>query len=1275
MYATPVLPCQLEGLAERMPSLAAASPKRTSLLPGMRIGRRLSIAFMITAMLAGAGVGLTNYLIAREALLAETRERLLALALSRRAAIVGFLRSMESDVRSMSQNPWLKGVLLEFSFAWRRLDGAQAHLSRHYRSDAPDNRDGRLDDAGDSSPYSDVHSRSHSHLADFVDDRGYADLFLVDSDGNVVYSTQKNTDFAVNLVVGPLAESSLGQAFRDVTRQRRAGRIQLIDFRPYEADGGRPAAFLAAPIMEGRRSFLGALILRLPIDRFSAVTNVAAGLGSRGDVVLIGQDGLLRSNSRLSEDPTVLAVRLSDPAILRGLTGETGVDTVMRQDLATGLDERALAAYVPVAFGWNAWVVVASRPMDEILAPIHRMGLLSLYGGAGILGLILLASIGVARGITSPIANITSVMLRLARGETSAQVPHLERTDEIGEMAGALEVFKQNSERIARLREQVEQERRLLALTFNTMEQGIALFDIEKTIRVFNQRFVALLNLDADLVSVGADRNTLLAAQLPQTIPHRRKADRVIPLLSIGTDLFDVDLIDQTEQIRRSTAGRYVAIQTVPLDDGGHVQVYSDFSQRIRQEYALQAAKEDAEQAARAKAAFLATMSHEIRTPMNGVMSMATLLSQSDLSDDQEGMVTVIRQSASALLTIINDILDFSKIEAGRLTIEEIEMSLAETVESVGDLLALRAEEKTLEFLIDLDPLLPDRILGDPTRLRQVLFNLAGNAIKFTESGRVSIQVREAYAEDRTSNPAALADRLRFQVMDTGIGLTAEQCNRLFKPFTQADESTARKYGGTGLGLSICHGLCELMGGRIGVTSSPGRGSTFWFELPFRPAGATAAAQPETDITDATVLLLGHSAETAAVLQRYLAPGFAGRCVVAPDVERAMAQTRDNGDGMPQTFDVILVDAHCVDSSLERLKMTLDNGGHPPRFVLTSARSLASSMMEATRIGFMAILTYPVRRNRLWRVIAAAMGRVSLDRQSRVTGHLTVTYRPPPIEEARIAGALVLVAEDNHTNQVVLQRVLNRLGYAHEFADNGREALEKYDAGTYGLLLTDFHMPEMDGFELTRAVRSREARNGGDRLPIIALTADALPGTQDRCLQAGMDGYLSKPIDIDALTEVLETWLPKAQTLRVPADPTGTQQPVANTATAGESGQATPLSIDPDIFDPARLTETFGAFDHDARAFLADFLHRAEALVDEISANLTTGDVMRAKKAAHAIKGSARSVGAERLGRLGGDLQTAIEHDDHDTAEVVAELLPMTLEELQAAVAPLVATT
>ncbi len=670
------------------------------------------------------------------------------------------------------------------------------------------------------------------------------------------------------------------------------------------------------------------------------------------------------------------------------------------------------------------------------------------------------------------------------------------------------------------------------------------------------------------------------------------------------------------------------AVTLVRLSEGGSLRLSTiiDLTEVKAAQAAIVAAKDAAEQAEATKSAFLATMSHEIRTPMNGVMSMAEMLDQTDLDEDQRGMLQVVRSSADALLTIINDILDVSKIEAGKMTLEDVEMSPASIIEDVAQLLAGRAQEKKIAIYPEIDASLPAAMLGDPTRIRQIVVNLAGNALKFTETGFVRVRAG-----------LGTTSRLRIDVTDTGIGLTAEQCSRLFQPFMQADSSTARKFGGTGLGLSICRRLVELMGGEIGVDSTFGSGSTFWFEIPLR--ALALPSKPEVAIDDLQILLAGFSKEQARILESYVEAAGARPPVfcVRPDdaVERLRAD--------PALAPIVVLPTYPAEGSggLQIARVIRELPFRDKTAVcLIVPSTLISSASAAAQTGFIATTSEPVRRDRFWRMLAVAAGRATAERRARPASQDT-RYVAPPAEVAAEKGAMILVAEDNRTNQLVIGRLLSQMGLVHEIAENGAIALRrlKADRSKFGLLLSDFHMPEMDGFELTRVWRGLERK--GDvvgRLPIIALTADALAGMADRCREAGMDGYLTKPIVRDRLTEELDRWLPVAFELRTEA----TDAPVRpdNRANDDTSARKTAVLSANDAVDLVAFARQLGIEPGvEARELLVSLWDSLSGLGAELHQALDAKNRTELRDCAHAGKGAAYSIGASHLGELCGALQ------------------------------------
>jgi two-component system, sensor histidine kinase and response regulator len=1317
-------------------------------------------------LLVAVIVGTIVYTKSVRELTSETENKMVALLESRTSTLHFYLKTIREDLHLLSTNPATRNALIKFSDAWNELGPKpQLALQRIYihENAYPVGEKEKLDRGADNSNYSSVHGQYHPWLREILEERGYYDIFLFNTEGELVYTVFKELDFATNIVTGLWKDTDLGNAFRTARDNVASGEQSFFDFKPYAPSQDEPASFISEPVFDESGSFIGVLVFQMPIKRINKIMHVAAGMGETGETYIVGEDMLMRSDSRFSRASTILNTRVNNDSVKLALQGKTSVH--ITDDYR---NVSVMSAYTSLDILGTRWVVLSEIDETEIFEPIYTLRNYMFTNLVALLivvaGMILLIMRQHSKGMLK-LQNITTRMShQLVKQEEDLEKKFIEIVHAEKELKQAHDELEQRvQDRTKQLQESqnlLSQKTDILQAILDSMSQGLVAFDKDMKLIVWNEKFLSIreyppefgvegkkfinfMRYDADREEFGSgDRDKIVREKVKlaeQFLPHKYERQRPngryievnggpIPgggFVSTYTDIteqkeiqkviekskqrlqditdnipgvvyqtlehseehseftfvsdgiYDLLNIDRNKVLQDFRAAfkhiaeedishlqeslkqardnlqpwqdvfrteckdgqvKWVQTAAIPnkLEDGDIVWngYWIDITERKQLEQELNGAKETAEAATQAKANFLASMSHEIRTPMNGVIGMVDLLQQTQLDNDQKLMVHTIRDSGQSLLTIINDILDFSKIEAGKMDMESIPVSITDVVEGSAQTIAPNAIRKRIQLTTYIDPKLPAFISADPVRLRQILINLGGNAIKFTDEGQVIIQAK--LIDDNDDSLVTV----RFSVIDEGIGISADGQSKLFQAFSQTESSTTRKYGGTGLGLTICQRLSEMMGSKIEVKSELGQGSEFFVSLQFSSNEKKIDQGTIKDLSGLRVLLVDSNITEQHICREYL------------EYWQVDVDSIDNLESCFNHFNKVAVDGNAYDviyigtkekpEDVAKLhnKFIVNHLYPNPSFVISHNPRVANDILKDLKEVTLVDNT-PIRRAGFLSAIAVATGRASPEVHFDEEVEDLKVKKVLTTDEAQEAGTLILIAEDNLTNQDVIRRQLNLLGYACEIADDGKQALAAWHSKDYAILLTDCHMPEMDGFELTEAIRNSE-EDSEQRKPIIAITASVLQSEAEHCLAAGMDDYMSKPIDIKELKEKLRKWMPYEQAVLMDAD--------SDSKTRSFTSQ-NHLDNGSASINESTLKEMFGDDPVMFKEILTDFIKPSREIIEEIISAHQKHSIEGVKQAAHKLKSSARSVGANELADICGVLEAAGKDGDWDRIE------------------------
>jgi PAS domain S-box-containing protein len=793
-------------------------------------------------------------------------------------------------------------------------------------------------------------------------------------------------------------------------------------------------------------------------------------------------------------------------------------------------------------------------------------------------------------------------------------------------------------------RKQIEEEIRgtseRLGLLLDSIPEAVYGIDMHGNCTFCNPSCLRLLGYDRDTDLHGRDMHDVLHHTRLDGTPYPVEECHIYAAFRQGRGTH----IDNEVLWRRDGTSFPAEYWSHPIHRHGQVigavVTFVNIAERKQAEQVLRDARQAAEAANQAKSQFLANMSHEIRTPMNGVIGMAGLLLDTELTPEQQQYAEIVRSSGEALLVVINDILDFSRIEARKLVLETIDFDLHVVLSFAAAVLAIKAAEKGLEVTCEIEPGTPRLLRGDPGRVRQVLVNLLGNAVKFTAKGEVAIKVRLEAENERSAT-------LRFTVRDTGIGFRQDQASSLFEPFVQADGSRTRRYGGTGLGLTITKQLVELMGGGIGVESAEGHGSTFWFTAVFEKQRDARPALPEVlpSLREARVMVVDDNTTNRLLVCRLLR-SWGCRPEGFGDGKSALAMFRDAARSS-DPFQIALLDVTLPVMDGEKLGrlMAADRQSQPMAIVLMAGIGHQSDAARLRAAGFAGCVSKPILHDNLREALLS----LSVKGIGIVPA---VKHVVPPVKSGRTQRQLrILIAEDNLTNQQVAVAMLKKLGHRTDVVSNGVEALDALRAADYDVVLMDCEMPQMDGYEAARRIRDPRSGTRNPLIPIIALTADAITGDRDKCLQAGMSDYLAKPVDPRRMADALEQWLTcgadggagsadlfwRSAAFSCPSERTADLQ---NRSALPAQVDLLPADVK-DVFNADRLLARLMGDNSLARQIVAGFLKDVPQQLLILKSRLDAGDALGARMQAHSLKGAAATVSAEAFFTLCSEAQDA----------------------------------
>ena len=955
------------------------------------------------------------------------------------------------------------------------------------------------------------------------------DLFLIDDKGNIHYSVTKESDLGTNLFNGDYANTLFAKT---VKASLESGIATFSDLERYAPSDNTIVGFIAAPVLDEFGSKIGVFAIQIRFDRVLDLLQQSKKKQTSLTHYLAGEDGRLRT-AIYNNQGEILNRSIETEQFKLWQREHADHGQRLEKDdqdegafYYTGPDgQQVLGIHQMLRLPGVRWVLISEVDEAEALAAANWLGKVIFLLVLLTAFIVIVLAVIKARRVTRPLVSLADTSIKVAAGEINQRV-NIKSNNEIGKLADAFNHMLET-----RQQQEDESQKR-------SQETLQALSELaEQKFALDQHAIVSITNIKGDITFVNSNFSQASGYSNKELVGQNHR------ILNSGYHdaVFFHEMYETIESgkvwhgevcnKRKNGSHYWLSTTIVPFMDEyqkpkSYIAIHTDITERKKAEKELIKAKDDAESAFKAKGEFLASMSHEIRTPMNGVLGMLNLLTNTKLDDVQQHRVKIAQSSAQALLALINDILDFSKVEAGKLELEVLDFNLRNMLGEFSEASGLQAQAKGLELILDVADVEQSTVRGDPGRIRQILNNLVGNAIKFTAEGEVVIRIKLSEHNEKQHN-------LNVLVTDTGIGIGEEKLEHLFDTFSQVDASTTRKYGGTGLGLSIAKKLCELMGGNISVSSEQGKGSCFEANILLDKSEKSQRVIPTVDISALNLLIVDDNATNREVLRSQL-EHWGATVDEAEDGASALALCEERLQQSDQPFyDIAFIDKLMPGMDGRKLgkKLSAQKKFEKMKLVMMTSMSFKGDSTLFSELGFSAYFPKPATTSDLFDALAVVVSGAGIAGQTE----LPVTDDDLKIQadDNRIVSwpenTRVLLVEDNQVNQIVATSTLDALGVHADVAGNGLEALQALqsspDDAQYTLVFMDCQMPEMDGFEATRRIRAGTAGEKYIHVPIVALTANAMKEDRERCIEAGMNDYLAKPFEEKQINKKLIKWL------------------------------------------------------------------------------------------------------------------------------------------------------